>query len=85
MPKKLKPAPAKPATETETKPEPLPAWAVSTPMESGYSLYAYDCSGENLEEIGDLTREEYIALKRRLALLRYPHRACEVNPDPDRG
>jgi hypothetical protein len=65
MPESETPIPAEATTAAET-----PDWAKTTPPDSRYAVSMYNEERNNVEEIDDLTREEYIALKRRLAELR---------------
>ncbi len=51
------------------QPEPLPEWVAETPYETMFSLEVFLGSGESAQTI-DLTRDEYIALKARIAELR---------------
>ena len=71
-PPKTKPAAAEaPAAEPPPQPQlpDFPEWVSSTPGDHTYELNMFDISGESLQYI-EVTREEFIALKERLAVIR---------------
>jgi hypothetical protein len=49
--------------------DPIPDWVEGTPVEPSYSLAMFDNEGNTPQEI-DVTRAEYVALKRHLAAIR---------------
>lgn len=52
-----------------TKASTIPEWALKTFPENSYDLTMFDAGGDSIEEV-ELTRAEYIALKRHLAAMR---------------
>jgi hypothetical protein len=48
----------------------VPEWVNETPDPQIYSLVMYDGGGASVQEIDDLTREEFCALKKHLAAMR---------------
>lgn len=52
-----------------TKANTIPEWALQTPPENSYDLTMFDSGGDSIEEV-ELSRAEYIALKRHLAVMR---------------
>jgi hypothetical protein len=59
----------KPTKKTEIAKPAKPDWLDETPRETEYLLLMNDGAGESQQEI-DMTREEFIALKRHLATIR---------------
>ncbi|HYL37935.1 MAG TPA: hypothetical protein VEV17_18615 [Bryobacteraceae bacterium] len=54
---------------TVRKPEELPEWVNETPASCDYSLLMFDWDGDHRQEV-ELSREEFITLKKHLARLR---------------
>jgi hypothetical protein len=57
------------APNPQSEPPGVPEWVTDTPEECEYRMYMWVPSGETAEEIS-MTREEYMALKNRLAVIR---------------
>ena len=47
-----------------------PEWVSDTPDIGSYNLTVFDGGGGSVEDIADLTRAEYVALKKKLAKMR---------------
>ena len=57
-------------TAPKRKPEPEPAWVTDTPKDSEYVLEMFDFGSGEAAQTVEVTRAEFLALKRHLARMR---------------